>query len=136
MLTDLHSASFCLLGTVILAMLLFDQKKTMKLPKETRRYCPYCKKHTKQIVGTAKQKSRSVAHPLSRGSPTRTKLRSLQGMGNWGKRSKKGAKDWKRKTKSTKRITVMYTCKECGKAKGISKGIRVSRIEIGEKITK
>jgi len=87
-------------------------------------------------VGTAKQKSRSASHPLSRGSPTRIKLRGLNGIGNWGKRSKKGAKDWKRKTKTTKRITIMYKCKICNKSKGIRNAIRVSRVIIGEKVAK
>ena len=108
----------------------------MKLPKETKRYCPYCKKHTVQLVGTAKQKARSSAHPLSRGSPTRIRLRSLEGSGNWGRRSKKGAKDWKRKTKSTKRITITYKCKECKKTKQIKKAIRSGRIDIGQQVTK
>lgn len=108
----------------------------MKLPKETNRYCPYCKEHTAQIVATAKQKSRSASHPLSRGGPSRAKARGLQGIGNWGKRSKKGAKDWKRKSKVTKRITIVFKCKKCGKMKGIKKARRVSRIEIGEKISK
>lgn len=109
----------------------------MKLPKETRRYCPYCKKHTIQLVATAKQRARSATHPLSRGSPTRTKLRGLtSGYGNFGKRSKKGAKDWKRKAKVTKRISVQYKCKECNKVKGIKKALRVSRIVIGEKVSK
>ncbi len=108
----------------------------MKLPKELKRYCPYCRKHTSQTVATAKQKSRSSVHPLSRGSPTRIKLRGLQGIGNWGKRSKKGAKDWKRKTKITKRISLLYKCKVCGKMKGLRKAIRSSRIEVGEKVAK
>ena len=108
----------------------------MKLPKELKRYCPYCRKHTAQTVGTAKQKSRSSVHPLSRGSPTRIKLRGLNGIGNWGKRSKKGAKDWKRKTKTTKRITVLYRCTTCKKAKGSITAIRSSRIEVGEKVAK
>lgn len=108
----------------------------MKLPKETRRYCPYCRKHTEQTVMTAKQKSRSATHPLSRGSPSRIKMRGLQGIGNWGKRSKKGTKDWKRKTKVTKRIVIQYKCKECGKIKGIRSSIRSGRVEIGEKVSK
>lgn len=87
-------------------------------------------------IDTAKQKARSSAHPLSRGSPARIKARSLYGMGNWGKRSKKGVKDWKRKTKVTKRITITYKCKECKKMHNIKKAIRSARIEIGEKISK
>lgn len=109
----------------------------MKLPKETKRFCKYCKKHTSQTIATAKQKSRSAAHPMSRGSQTREKLRGLRGgFGNMGRRSRKGPKDWKMKAKVTKRITVMYKCKECGKQKGIKKAIRSGRIEIGEKIAK
>ena len=109
----------------------------MKLPKETRRYCPYCKKHTSQIVGTAKQKSRSATHPMSRGSATREKLRGLRGgSGNLGRRSRPAPKEWNRKTKTTKRITIIYTCKECKKIKQIKKAIRAGRIEVGEKVTK
>src|SRR3989344_5171264 len=98
----------------------------MKLPKETKRYCSNCKKHTIQIVGTAKQKSRSATHPLSRGSEARAILRGLKsGMGNKGKwGSKPAVKKWKRKTKVTKRITVTFTCKECKKTKGMKRSIR------------
>lgn len=109
----------------------------MKLPKETRRYCPYCKKHTSQQVMTQKQRSRSSAHPMSRFATVRLKARNVRmGYGNKGRYSKKGPKDWKRKTKSTKRITILYKCKVCSKVKGISSAIRSSRIEIGEKISK
>jgi large subunit ribosomal protein L44e len=109
----------------------------MKLPKEKRRYCPYCKKHTLQTLAAQKQKSRSASHPHSRGSPWREKARGLRsGYGNLGKRSKKGAKDWNRKTKITKRISIIYKCSVCNKMKGIKKSIRSSRIEIGEKIAK
>ena len=109
----------------------------MKLPKETRRYCIYCKKHTVHKINTAKQKSRSAAHPLSRGSGSRLKVRGLRsGTGNKGKYSKPAVKSWKRKTKTTRRLTVLYTCKECGKSKGAKKSIRSGRIEIGEKVAK
>ena len=109
----------------------------MKLPKETRRYCPYCKKHTAQVIQTAKQRSRSATHPLSRGSSSREQKRGVRGgYGNQGRRSRKGPKDWKRKSKITKRITIMYKCKVCNKMKARNKSIRSSRIEIGEKISK
>ncbi len=109
----------------------------MKLPKETKRYCLTCKKHTLQLVSTAKQRARSATHPLSRGSKSRETARGLiMGYGNKGRRSRKGPKDWKMKTKVTKRITVMYKCKVCGKMKGRSKAIRAGRIEIGEKVAK
>jgi large subunit ribosomal protein L44e len=109
----------------------------MRLPVETRRYCPYCRKHTVQKISVAKQKSRSATHPMSRGSTTRLEKRGFRvGYGNQGKYSRKGPKDWKRKSKMTRRLAVQYTCKTCGKAKGISKAIRTSRIEVGEKVAK
>jgi len=109
----------------------------MKLPKQVKRYCPYCKKHTVQLVTTQKQKARSSAHPLSRWSQTRVKKRNYRmGYGNLGRFSEPPVKNRKRKTKITKRITIMYTCSECKKSKGIKKAIRSGRIEIGEKVTK
>ena len=109
----------------------------MKIPPETTRYCPYCKKHTLQSAGVAKQKGRSSAHPLSRSSQTRLKARGQNvGYGNMGRFSKPPIKSWKRKIKATKRLTIMYTCKVCKKSKGIRKGIRTSRLEVGEKIAK
>ena len=109
----------------------------MKLPKETKRYCPYCKKHTLQGIDIAKQKSRSSSHPLSRGSASRARARGQsRGFGNLGRYSKPAVKSWKRKTKVTKRMTIVYKCKECGKIKGIKKAIRSGRIEIGEKVAK
>ena len=109
----------------------------MKLPKETRRYCPYCRKHTSQTIAAAKQRGRGTAHPLSRGGTSREKKRGLRsGYGNMGRRSKPAIKSWKMKTKVTKKINLLYKCKECGKMKQIRKGIRSSRIVIGEKVSK
>ena len=109
----------------------------MKLPEKTNRYCPHCNKQTPQLVGVAKQRSRSSNHPLSRGSDFRLMARGLRvGFGNQGKYSRPAIKSWKMKTKQTKRLTVMYTCTVCKKSKGIRKGLRVSKIQIGEKIAK
>ena len=110
----------------------------MKLPEKTNRFCPYCKKQTAQTVSVAGQKSRSSTHPLSRGSFTRYTMRGQGiGFGNKGRYGSKPAiKSWKRKTKQTKRLTVMYTCSTCKKSKGIKKALRVSKIQIGEKISK
>ena len=113
------------------------QEGFMKLPKETRRYCPYCRKHTLHSIDTAKQKARSSARPLSRWSTSRAKLRGgRSGMGNLGRFSKPTVKSWKRKTKVTRRITINYKCKVCKKIHNIKKAIRSGRIEIGEKVAK
>ncbi|MEK6898942.1 MAG: hypothetical protein AABW79_02495 [Nanoarchaeota archaeon] len=109
----------------------------MKLPPKTNRYCPTCKKKTPQLISVAKQRGRSATHPLSRSSDVRLRLRGQRvGYGNKGKYSKPAIKSWKRKTKATKKLAVMYTCSVCKKSKGIKKGIRASRIEIGEKVAK
>ena len=109
----------------------------MKLPKETKRYCPYCRIHTTHKIDTASQRSRSSAHPLSRYSPKRTKQRGERsGTGNLGRYSKPAVKSWKRKIKVTRRITLEYKCSECGKKHQIKKAIRTGRVEIGEKVAK
>ena len=109
----------------------------MKLPKETKRYCPSCKKHTAQKISVVSQKARSASHPMSRWSRSRMMARGLRrGYGNKGKASKPGVKNWKRKVKVTRRMKVLYTCKVCGKGKTIKKAMRAGRIEVGEKVAK
>src|SRR3989338_4006328 len=89
----------------------------MKLPKKTKRYCPYCRKQTEQkikIVSTGGKRG-----TLTRGSISRAKQRGLgRGIGNkgrWG--SKPAVTKFKRKSKTTKKTNIMYVCSVCGKAK-------------------
>jgi len=101
----------------------------MKIPKTTKRYCPYCNKVTeqkvKQVSSGAKRSS------LKRGSKERAKLRGLaRGIGNHGRYSKPAVTKFKRKTKTTKKPQVLYTCKECGKSKNQKKGKRTSKLII------
>jgi len=99
----------------------------MKIPKQTFRYCPYCRKKTEQkikLVGTGFQRG-----TLTRGSKFRAKLRGLgRGIGNKGKWGSKPAQSkFKRKTKTTKKTNIMYTCKVCKKSKYQKKGQRLSK---------
>lgn len=104
----------------------------MKLPKEKKRYCKYCKKHTAHkvvLVTSSKQRS-----SLKRGSTVRAKLRGHRGFGNlgrWG--SKPAVTKWKRKTKHTKKTNIIYTCEECKKSIVQKKGKRTSKIAFKEK---
>lgn len=89
----------------------------MKIPKTTKRFCPYCKKQTDQkikLIATGFKRG-----TLTRGSITRAKLRGLGiGIGNkgrWGSRPP-NAKH-KRKSKTTKKTNIMYTCQVCKKSK-------------------
>lgn len=95
----------------------------MKIPKTTKRYCPYCKKRTEQkvkMVSTGAQRG-----ALKRGSKQRAKLRGKnRGMGNHGKWSKKAISKNKRKSKTTKKTNLMYTCQTCKKSKYQKKGTR------------
>jgi len=99
----------------------------MKIPKTTNRYCPYCKKKTNQkikLVSTGNKRG-----TLTRGSISRAKARGLGiGIGNkgrWG--SKPAVSKFKRKSKTTKKTNMMYTCTECKKSKYQKKGIRLSK---------
>ncbi len=100
----------------------------MKIPKSTNRYCPYCNKKTEQkikLVGTGFQRG-----VMTRGGGRiRAKLRGLgRGIGNLGKWGSKPAQTkHKRKTKTTKKTNIMYTCKECKKSKYQKKGIRMGK---------
>ncbi len=102
---------------------------TMKVPKKTKRYCPKCNKRTEQKVDLV-----STGHKrgsLKWGSLTRAKLRgSNAGKGNKGRYSKPAIKSWKRKTKTTTRKVLIYTCQECKKAKIAKKSRRVSKLMI------
>ncbi|MBT4165859.1 50S ribosomal protein L44e [archaeon] len=104
----------------------------MKVPKKTPRFCPKCKKRTEQkidLVSTGGKRG-----TLKRGSIARSKLRNASpGKGNQGKRSRKAIKNWKRKTKTTTRKVLIYTCQECKKSKHAKKSRRVSKLIVGDK---
>ncbi len=104
----------------------------MNLPKKTTRFCPFCKARTEQkidLVSTGGKRG-----TLKRGSIARSKLRNASpGKGNQGKRSRKAIKNWKRKTKTTTRKVLIYSCQVCKKSKHSKNSRRVSKIIIGEK---
>lgn len=99
----------------------------MKIPKTTKRYCPYCKKKTEhkiKLVGTGFKRG-----TLTRGSKSRAKKRGLnRGIGNKGRWSRPAIAKHKRKSKTTKKTNIMYTCNECGKSKYQKKGKRAGKV--------
>jgi len=99
----------------------------MKLPKKTKRFCPYCKKKTEQKIEVASTGFKRG--PLAWGSLSRAKKRGKnRGMGNQGRYSKKAIKSWKRKTKTSMRRVIVYRCTECKKGKIAKHSRRVSKI--------
>ena len=100
----------------------------MKIPKKTKRFCPFCKKRTEQKIDLVSTGHKRGA--LKWGSLTRQKLRHVSGKGNLGRASRPAIKSWNRKTKTTMRRVLIYTCQECKKSKHSNKSRRVSRIMI------
>jgi ribosomal protein L44E len=74
---------------------------------------------------------------MSRWANFRVKKRSYRsGTGNLGRFSKPAVKSWKRKIKTTRRMTILYACQVCKKIKGKKRSTRAGRIEVGEKVAK
>ena len=99
----------------------------MKIPKTVNRLCPYCRKKTPQkikLVGTGFKRG-----TLTRGSITRAKKRGQGvGIGNKGKwGSKPAVSKFKRKSKTTKKTNILYTCTVCNKSKYQKKGKRAGK---------
>ena len=101
----------------------------MKFPKKTMRFCPFCKKRTEQkidLVSTGAKRG-----TLKYGSLARARLRGQnRGKGNQGRYSLPPIKKRKRKTKTTTRKVVIYTCQECKKSKHAKNSRRVSKLLI------
>jgi large subunit ribosomal protein L44e len=104
----------------------------MKIPKTTKRLCPYCKKHTEHKIEVAKAKARSSARPLSRYSRARTNARGLtKGTGNLGKYSMPPIKKRKMMNKKlSKKIDLRYQCQVCKKMSQRKEGFRARKVEL------
>lgn len=100
----------------------------MKLPKTSRRFCPYCNEHTKQKIAPAKKRQ---ASPFKRGSKIRAKLRgSGIGTGNHGRLSRKAISQFKMTGKKiTKKSDLRLTCEKCGKTYVMQSSYRARKIE-------
>lgn len=105
----------------------------MKIPKEIKRYCPNCKKHTLQKVKNEKNRGKNRAHPMTQFSQIRMKLRGLSiGRGNKGKLSRGALNSWKRfNKKHSKRSDLRFTCTVCTKTNvSADKGVRSKKLVI------
>ncbi len=105
----------------------------MKIPKEMKRFCSKCKKHTLQKVKNEKNRGKNKTHPMTRFSQIRMKLRGLTtGTGNKGARSRGALNSWKRfNKKHSKKTDLRYTCTECNKTNvSADKGIRSKKISV------
>ena len=96
----------------------YRQILLMKMQKELRKFCPKCKTHTIQAVSTYKKgKDRKGAQGARRHAEDK------KGYG--------GQKfpELKRTAKTTKKVTLRYTCKTCQR-KTMKQGMRIRKLEI------
>jgi ribosomal protein L44E len=100
----------------------------MKLPKVSRRFCPYCNEHTKHKIAPAKKRN---ASPFKRGSKIRAKLRGAGvGTGNHGRLSRKAMGSWKMTGKKlAKKSDLRLTCEKCNKTHVMQSSYRARKIE-------
>ncbi len=101
----------------------------MKIPKNVRRHCPTCKKHTLHKVFLAKRKAPSA---FSYGSKIRARLRGrARGTGNLGRYSKPAVTKWKMAgKKQTKKADLRYECSVCHKTHTRRRGgFRAKKVE-------
>ncbi len=101
----------------------------MKIPKQTKRLCPYCKKHTQHNVKQAKKRTPGAARPLAKSAKKRTGFG--KGCGNLGKYGSKPPIGSFKMTgkKTSKKTDLRYQCKECKKIHTQKKGFRAKRVE-------
>lgn len=106
----------------------------MKVPKETKKLCKFCKKHTTQKVTIAKNKSMFSVHTQSHGGGVRQHARHRGkgiGAGNCGRFSRPPVKNQKMKGKKlSKNTDFRYTCQECKKTTTQAGGIRSKKVEL------
>jgi len=91
---------------------------SMNMPKEIRRYCPKCKKHTLQKVSLYKAGKR-------RGSAIGERRHAEDKKGYGGQKFPKLAKP----AKTTKKLTPLLMCPECKKKFNVE-GIRLRKLEL------
>jgi len=100
----------------------------MKLPKNMKRYCRFCKKHTEHKYAQAKKKERGS---LKWGSVLRARKRGQnRGVGNHGKYSRGALSSWKRYgAKTSKKYDLRFECGQCKKSSVQTGGVRAKKWE-------
>jgi len=95
----------------------------LKIPKKTKRYCPFCKKHTEHLISQSKHKERGT---LKKGSIARAMKRGLgTGFGNKGRW---GSKPAVKSENIAKKSDLRFKCAVCNKTHTQRKGTRSKKI--------
>jgi large subunit ribosomal protein L44e len=94
---------------------------SVKMPKQLNAHCPFCKKHTAQVVERVRKgRASSLTHIV------RQRVMRANGIGNQGKFSKVPGGD-----KPTKKLNLRYRCSVCKKAHNRA-GWRAGKFDIVE----
>ena len=105
----------------------------MKKPKEVKRHCPFCKKHTAHKISQSKKKTPFTVHPMSHGGGVRQKAKHRGkgiGKGNAGRYSRRPIGKFKMTGKKmSKKTDLRYECKECKKVHVQKSGLRAKKVE-------
>jgi large subunit ribosomal protein L44e len=80
----------------------------MKVTKQTNRYCPCCKKHTKQKVSIAKTKPRPKNKKKALKKGVRQYANIIAGYGG-------SIRPVAHPSKTSKKVSLKYLCSECKK---------------------
>jgi len=100
----------------------------LKRNKKTKRYCPFCKKHTEHGISLAKKRERGT---LKHGSIARAKKRGRgRGFGNVGRWGSKPTKPKMQGKKTSKKFDLRYKCTVCNKSHTPKKGKRSKKLEL------
>ena len=94
------------------------QVNSLKMPKEIRTHCPYCKKHQTHKVSQVKRRERGT---LTGGQ--RRYERVVKGYRGFPRPKAKAVKQ-------TKKTDIRLECKECGKKHVKRRTFRIKKLEL------
>ena len=101
----------------------------MKLPKQIKSYCKFCRRTTLKKVSPIKTGTKRGS--LKRGSIKRSMKRGLgRGFGNKGRWGSKPTKPKRTGAKTSKKLYIKYTCKKCNKSTMNKGGTRTKKVEL------
>ena len=98
----------------------------MKIPKRTKRYCPRCRERTEQKIDRVKT-VKGTRGALKRGQRRHNRRSGITGYGGYPK--PKMEKGNKYGAKTSKKVSLIYTCEKCKKKTISKKGKRLKKVE-------
>jgi len=100
----------------------------MKYPREAKRYCPKCNKHTDQKLERVKTSGRRAGSSLKKGRRKTVKLN----FGYGGSPYPKLENNRRAGAKTSQKVMIRYSCKTCGKKTQSMNAMRMKKFEIAQ----